>query len=59
MKTKQMPPMPIRLPTELKEWLKAQAESNHRSVNAEITAILLAERKKQERRLKQRVEPAS
>lgn len=57
-KTTQMPPTPIRLPTDLKEWVKSSAESNCRSVNAEIIAILLAERKRQEKRLKQREEPA-
>ncbi|GIZ54066.1 Arc family DNA-binding protein [Noviherbaspirillum aridicola] len=47
-KSKQMPPTPVRIPPELKEWVKARAEANLRSVNAEITAILMAERKRQE-----------
>ena len=49
-KTKQQIPTPVRLPPDLKKWIKQQAESNLRSVNAEIVAILMAEQKKQETR---------
>lgn len=41
MKTKQLPPTPVRLPPDLKDWLKARAEENVRSLNGEIVAILL------------------
>lgn len=36
MKATQPPPTPVRLPAELKEWLKAQAASNSRSLNKEL-----------------------
>jgi hypothetical protein len=44
MASKQMSPTPIRLPDELKLWIKGRADANLRSVNAEIVAILLRER---------------
>lgn len=46
-KSKQQTPTPVRLPDDLKKWVKATADGNLRSVNAEIVAILLAERKRQ------------
>lgn len=49
-KSKQQAPTPVRLPDDLKQWVKATADGNLRSVNAEIVAILLAERKRQEKR---------
>lgn len=49
-KSKQQTPTPVRLPDDLKEWVKAAADGNLRSVNAEIVAILMAERKRQEKR---------
>jgi hypothetical protein len=49
-KSKQMAPTPVRLPAELKDWVKALAEANLRSVNAEIIAILMAERRKNDKR---------
>lgn len=39
--SKQKSPMPIRLPDDLQAWVKARAEANIRSVNAEIIALLL------------------
>jgi hypothetical protein len=50
MKTKQAAPFPLRMPPELKEWITALAETNLRSVNAEIVSILLADKKRQEKR---------
>lgn len=44
MATKQQAPTPVRLPHELKDWIKWRAEANLRSVNAEITALLLRAR---------------
>lgn len=44
MANKQQSPTPVRLPPELKDWLKARAKANVRSVNAEITALLLQAR---------------
>jgi len=41
MASKQQTPTPIRLPQELKDWIKSRADANLRSVNAEITALLL------------------
>ncbi len=49
-KSKQQTPTPVRLPDDLKGWVKASADGNLRSVNAEIVAILMAERKRQEKR---------
>lgn len=46
-KTKQMPPTPVRMPADLKAWVQGLAHTNLRSVNAEIVAILLAERARQ------------
>lgn len=33
-------PLQVRFPPELKEWLKAQAVNNRRSLNSEIIALL-------------------
>ena len=44
MATKQIAPTPVRLPVELKEWIKARAEMNLRSLNAEIIALLIRAR---------------
>lgn len=49
MATKQIAPTPVRLPVELKEWLKARAEKNLRSVNAEIIALLIRAREVEHR----------
>lgn len=47
-KSKQTPPTPVRMPADLKVWVQGLAQSNLRSMNAEIVAILLAERQRQE-----------
>lgn len=44
MATKQKPPTPVRLPQELEDWVKSRAAANLRSVNAEITALLIRAR---------------
>jgi hypothetical protein len=41
MAAKQQTPTPVRLPQELKEWIKSRTGDNLRSVNAEITALLI------------------
>lgn len=41
----QLPPSPIRLPQELKDWLKHKAIDNHRSFNSEVLARLEQSRK--------------
>lgn len=51
MATKQQAPTPIRLPEELKEWIKERANANLRSVNAEITALLMKVREIEQQRL--------
>jgi hypothetical protein len=48
-KLKQQMPTPVRLPDDLKAWVKATADGNLRSMSAEIVAILMAERKRQEK----------
>jgi hypothetical protein len=50
MAPKQQAPTPVRLPFELKDWIKARAEANLRSVNAEITALLMRAREMEEKR---------
>lgn len=42
-------PLQVRLPAELREWLKLQAEINLRSLNSEIVARLEASRVEQVR----------
>lgn len=49
MANKQQAPMPVRLPPELLAWVKARARSNVRSVNAEITALLLQAREAEQK----------
>lgn len=44
MATKQIPPTPVRLPDDLKSWVKERAKLNHRSVNGEIITILSNEK---------------
>lgn len=41
---RQISPLQVRLPLELREWLKAEAERNRRSLNSEIVARLEASR---------------
>ena len=43
-KTKQKPPTPIRLSSELKEWLQGEAAKNMRSLNGEVNLRLEASR---------------
>lgn len=49
MATKQIAPTPVRLPPDLKDWIKARADANLRSVNAEITALLIQARNAEQR----------
>jgi hypothetical protein len=39
---------PLRIPEDLKTWLKKRADANVRSLNAEIIVMLLDERRKDE-----------
>jgi hypothetical protein len=39
-KSNQIPPTPVRLPADLKAWVKGLAAANVRSVNAEIICLL-------------------
>ena len=34
-------PVPVRMPVEVRDWLKAKAAANLRSLNSEIVALLL------------------
>ncbi|MGV3655244.1 MAG: Arc family DNA-binding protein [Noviherbaspirillum sp.] len=56
--TKQLSTTPLRISEDLKIWLKARANTNFRSVNAEIIAMLVEERRKEEECFKARKEPA-
>lgn len=42
-------PTPVRLPPELKEWIKAYAKENHRSVSAEIVNMVARAKEQNER----------
>lgn len=44
-------PSPVRLPQELKDWLKHQAIDNRRSFNSEVIARLEASRTRQDKTL--------
>lgn len=44
MANKQQAPMPVRLPQDLMDWIKCRADANLRSVNAEITLLLIRAR---------------
>jgi hypothetical protein len=44
MSFKQQTPTPVRLPKDLKDWVKSRAGANLRSVNGEITALLIRAR---------------
>jgi hypothetical protein len=37
----QQHPTPVRMPPDLKEWIKASAVANRRSMNAEIVTLLI------------------
>lgn len=41
-------PTPVRIPEELKQWLKCKAAENYRSLNGEIIARLEQSRKAEE-----------
>lgn len=40
MNTASQTPTALRMPPELKEWIKASAEANRRSLNSEIVTLL-------------------
>ena len=46
MSTNQQNPTPLRMPSDLKEWIRAMAAADRRSVNAAI--VMLLERAKEE-----------
>ncbi|HEM6845374.1 TPA: Arc family DNA-binding protein [Providencia rettgeri] len=37
---KRIPPYPLRMPDEVREWYEAEADNNARSLNAELVKIL-------------------
>lgn len=47
--TRNIKPLGVRLPEELKQWLKDQAEKNMRSLNSELVMRLQASRDNQEK----------
>ena len=47
--TPQIMPTPVRLPPDLKDWVKACAQANRRSVNAEIITLLVLAKAQVER----------
>lgn len=48
MSDKRTGPMSVRLPDDIKEWLKKKSKSNDRSTNAEITRILREKKQEEE-----------
>lgn len=48
MPTQQQNPTALRMPQDLKEWIRASAVANRRSVNAEIVTLLEMAKKQQE-----------
>ncbi|HFU0689530.1 TPA: Arc family DNA-binding protein [Morganella morganii] len=40
-KASRIPPYPLRMPTEVREWYESEADSNARSLNAELVKILI------------------
>lgn len=50
-------PLQLRLPTELRDWLKRRAANNHRSMNGEIVSILEEARVVERWNAKQRQDP--
>ncbi|MBC4002251.1 Arc family DNA-binding protein [Morganella morganii] len=40
-KASRIPPYPLRMPTEVREWYENEADSNARSLNAELVKILI------------------
>jgi hypothetical protein len=39
--TKQQAPTALRMPADLKDWIRASAEANRRSINSEIVMLLV------------------
>ena len=48
MKVKRIIPYPLRIQADLREWVKKTAESNRRSMNAELTVLIEQAKAKQE-----------
>ena len=48
MKQERIIPYPLRIQADLREWVKKTAESNRRSMNAEITVLIEQAKEKQE-----------
>ncbi len=46
----QQHPTPVRMPEALKEWIRASAIANRRSVNAEIVTLLEMAKEQQEKK---------
>lgn len=46
--TKQQSPSPIRMPEDLKEWIRTQSKLSMRSFNMEVVMMLNAERKRRD-----------
>lgn len=51
MKKREIAPFGLRIPTELKEWLRNRAYDNRRSLNSEIEHRLAKEMKSEQERL--------
>lgn len=46
--TKPITPFPLRMPAEMKDWLRDKADKNFRSMNNEIIAMLKEQQQKEE-----------
>ena len=49
MSVNQPHPTPVRMPADLKKWIKESAQTNRRSVNAEILVLLDLAKKQMEK----------
>ena len=49
MSANQQTPTPLRMPLDLKEWIKAAAKANERSLNAQIVLLLTQAKEQSER----------
>lgn len=49
MSANQQHPTPLRMPCDLKEWIKAAAKANERSLNAQIVLLLTQAKQQSER----------
>lgn len=49
MSANQQPPTALRMPLDLKDWIKASAQANRRSVNSEILVLLELAKQQMER----------